>query len=291
MSDKRIITQKTGDELAAAGTEDSSGILDQYWLSKRNGMNGEMWRSAAENGNVLVFANYNSVWRVQDNQLIDILRGLDENGNSAQIGGGYFDAVYGGFLFDMASGYIDKVCAGYDALQNEFLLYIRQDRVEGENDFSREATFAWSDTIKKWIGRYGFEFDKFTSIGNKTYGVKVEGTYEIGIGYALNGNPVESWVVPMMGDAVPKWFKEIKINSEYKPTGDVEFMEDGNGVAVASFPASLLQNRNGWWQHIPRKTANPRDLVQARRIFVKIFHNLEEDFRIVDVIITYNPLK
>lgn len=273
LSDKRIITEKTGSELATAGAEDATGVLEEYWINREIGMNQEMWRSAAEFGNKIFFANHRSAYRFENNGLKDLGRT------------GYFSKIYP-FLQRMREGYLDEVTAGYDRKMNEYVLYIKQDGFED--------TFAFSELMSKWCGGYDYKFDRFVSIENRLYGQKGGGeTYELGVGYMLNDQPIRFEVVFAIAPEqyFDKEFKRVRINTSARPTEDVEFMEDRSLAVVARIPASQLQDRRGFEDWIPRKDAAPRDRIQGRVLFCRIIHNLEEEFHVVDVGTMYAKLK
>src|SRR3990167_8474130 len=107
MTDKRTIYEKSGEELAITGSDDSSNILEQIWLSKEIGMFDEMWRTAAEANNTLYFGNNRSYFKLQDNQVTD-------------IGGGYHSKLYFEYLVNIKSGYGTKLNGVYDILHNEY---------------------------------------------------------------------------------------------------------------------------------------------------------------------------
>lgn len=110
LTDKRILHEVAGNELATVGATGTEGILKQLWITKKTGMNSEMWRSAAEDENTLYFANANSVYKLQDNVVVDIGRIK------------YHSKLYNDRLKDIASGYTDEVTANFDTLHNEYWL-------------------------------------------------------------------------------------------------------------------------------------------------------------------------
>jgi hypothetical protein len=82
-----------------------------------------------------------------------------------------------------------------------------------------------------------------------------------------------------------------------KPTR-VEFMDENFTVLSALDPSIqgplYLKQYDGWRQFIPRKeeSIDPlRSRIQLRLLLYKIIHNLAEDFKIVDSIIQYKPIK
>jgi hypothetical protein len=115
LTDKRILHEVSGNELATVGATGTEGVLKQLWITKKIGMNSEMWRSAAEDTNTLYFANANSVYRLQDNVVADIGRIK------------YHSKIYNSRLKNIASGYDDDVTAAYDTLHNEYWLQSGRD--------------------------------------------------------------------------------------------------------------------------------------------------------------------
>ncbi len=109
LTDKRTLHEISGNELATVGDTGSEGILDQLWLTKSIGMKDETWRGAAEWDNLLYWPNKNSLYKLEENQIIDILRE-----------GKYHSRVYQDFLKGLQAGFLDDMTGTYDTLHNEY---------------------------------------------------------------------------------------------------------------------------------------------------------------------------
>jgi len=109
MTDKRVLHELTGSQLAAMGSDETSVILQQIWMSKVIGMDDEMWRSAAEHSNVIWWTNYDSVYQLEDGKITDIARASH-----------YHSKIYNEFIDTIQPGYQDDVMAIFDTLNNEY---------------------------------------------------------------------------------------------------------------------------------------------------------------------------
>ncbi len=118
--DKRIVSQITGDELAAVGS-DIGGIQEQYWLTKSIGMSDEMWRSAAEYSNQLFFCNYDTSYKFDAGQLSDIGR---KN---------YHSKIYREYLSVLGRGYSDRVTGVYNMLHHEYWVNFKKIKTDDSN--------------------------------------------------------------------------------------------------------------------------------------------------------------
>lgn len=72
LTNKSIITEASGGQLAYVGGGDSLFIQSEVWLTRSIGMNDEMWRSAAEYDNRIWWANKNSIYSFSNNKIEDI---------------------------------------------------------------------------------------------------------------------------------------------------------------------------------------------------------------------------
>jgi hypothetical protein len=105
--DKRVLYEINADELATVGS-DIGGILNEVWLTRTIGMSDEMWRSAAEFDESLFFVNKLSSYRLFSNQLVDIGRL------------GYHSVIYGEYISNFGTGYLDHITGVYDPLKSEY---------------------------------------------------------------------------------------------------------------------------------------------------------------------------
>lgn len=404
--DKRIINEINGNELATVGSE-TSGILNEIWLSRNIGMNDEMWRSAAEFDNVLYFANKNSVYQFAGNKLEDIGRKK------------YHSKIYNEFLSVIRPGFQDKLTGVYDIYHNEYwvsfserttspqkewclsqtlsvtdlkynpddldlqtscnetevgidqftelvlnpvaattyevvlggpdndllthpvticvdddgargatvnfvyydnngdkqtvatldtgeCVYLVPIYVEGDkptwiiSEKYQHPTLVFSQGNDYWQGAFDYRFDKYLAIDNKLYGMKNLETYELGQGYQINGQNIESHLITASSKNLfdDKEFTRIRINSDRKPV-KVDFYDDLNQYLTSNVQATLdttlnalaLKNYYGYEQYIPRRTAAPKNRMQGRLLVFDIIHNLAEDFKIATVGIQSKKLK
>lgn len=267
-------------------------IRAQYWLNKEIGMMDEMWRSAvvsfvpigdgAEQTRVkaLFFANHRSVFRFMDNQVMDIW--------------GSYNKVYNEGLATLTPGYSTKVISGYNTFYQEYWLYLKNEEVD--------TCFVYGQGTGMWYGTNDFKFDKITSSPTVVYGSRNLETYELNVGYKINGTPVTS---RLLGGSSPEQFLDkefiaIRINSleGQKPTS-VKFYKQLDGPVQCELSQALqgplyMKNYRGYEGQIPRiqesvNVARPR--LQQRLIIWEIIHNLESEFKVVNVGIQYKVLK
>lgn len=267
-------------------------VKAQYWRNKEIGMLDEMWRSAvvtfvpvgegAEQTRVkaLFFANTRSVFRFMDNQVMDIW--------------GNYNRVYNEGLANLTPGYTTKVVAGYNTFYQEYWLYIKNENVD--------TCFVYGQETNMWYGTNDFKFDKFAATPTIVYGMRGLETYELNEGYIINGSPVES---RLTGGSSPEQFLDkefitIRVNSlnGVKPTS-VKFYKDLDGIVQCELSQAIqgplyMKNYRGYEGQIPRisaavNAARPR--LQGRLIIWEIIHNLESEFKIINVGMQYKQLK
>lgn len=276
LTDQRIITELSGQQLATVGTEDS-GVLKQIWISKEIGVHDELWRSIAEWNNTAWFANKNSVYKFTGNELEDIGRIK------------YHSRIFPEILDKVAAGFTDDVTGVYDTLHNEYWLTVE------------DTLIVFNEITKHWIGSFQYFFDRFISFKNDTFGMRDLETFELNSGKLLSGKPIKGFVI----QAAPtesrrgKEFIRIRVESNNKPNQIVftDNVEDMLGQVTDTLldtdtdPDSLL-DYDGFEGYIPRARPGRRfqDRTQGRALFYKIIHQKEEDFKIVSSQIQYKEL-
>ena len=119
LTEKRILTELSGAQLAAVGSSETTVVQEVVWLSKSIGMNDEWWRSKAEWNNALYFTNRNSAYRLAGNELADIGRDLP--------GSKYFTRLLP-LIDSVGKGYTTDVTAAYDVLNKEYWTSIAKHR-------------------------------------------------------------------------------------------------------------------------------------------------------------------
>ncbi len=288
---KSILSDLNAGEIAYMAAD--SFVRAQYWRNKEIGMSDEMWRSAvvsfvpvgegAEQTRVkaLFFANSRSVFRFMNNQVMDIW--------------GSYNKVYNEGLATLTPGYSTKVVSGYNTFYQEYWLYIKNEEVD--------KCFVYGQGTGMWYGTNDFKFDKITSSPTVVYGSKNMETYELNVGYIINGAPVES---RLLGGSSPEQFLDkefiaIRINTPVgqKPTS-VKFYKQLNGPVQCELSQAAqgtplyMKNYNGYEGQIPRIQASvnaARPRFQQRLIIWEIIHNLESEFKITSVGVQYKTIK
>jgi len=274
LTDQRIITELSGQQLATVGTEDS-GVLKQIWISKEIGLHDEMWRSFAEWNNTAWFANKNSVYKFTSNELEDIGRIK------------YHSRIFPEILDNIADGFTDDVTGVYDILHNEYWLSVKT------------TLIVFNEITKHWIGQFAYFFDRFISFKNDIFGMRDLQTFELNSGKLISGRVINSFVI----QASPtesrrgKEFIRIRVESDNKPN-QIEFtdnVEDMLAGIIDSFldtdvnPDELL-DYDGFEGYIPRSALKTKDRTQGRVLFFKIIHKKQEDFKIISSQVQYKEL-
>ncbi len=292
--DKRVIHEINANELATVGS-DVGGIQNELWLNKEIGMNDEMWRSAGEYSNLLSWVNKNSAYVLSENSIIDIGRK------------GYHSYIKSNFLDNLNEGYADKITGVYDVLHNEYWCNINLYH-EDPLKVTKRPTLSYGHVNQHWEGTNDYNFDKFLSFNNETYGMSGMETYSLNKGTIISGEQILAFITQVsaassMGygssrvSVSDKEFIRIRVSSDNKPT-KVEFFSDLAGLLINDVKATLdtianplaLKDYNGFEQYIPRETIS-RDRMQGRLLIFKISHNLDENFKVVSTDIQYKPLK
>ncbi len=289
---KSILSDVDGGQLAYMAA--NTFVKQQYWINKEVGMFDEFWRTAVEgyvpvtleDGSevrveALFFANNESVFRFMDNQVKDIGRIK------------YHNTLYPEVLSKVLPGYNTKITGGFDKYNQEYWLT--------SNIAEVKKTHVFSQKNDRWFGYYDYSFDRFTSIGNKMYGFRNVETYDLGVGYVINGADI---VYELTGVSAPKQFADkefirIRVNTgeEVKPTS-FEFFDKFQGPVIYRVDSSLgpmyMKKYRGWESYIGRKLASvsqQRNRVQGRLLIWKVIHDKPEDFRVIDVGVMYKNLK
>jgi hypothetical protein len=294
LTKKSILSNLSGDDLAQ--TSQDVFIFGDYWLSREVGCNDEMWRSIAESSvelktesgriesKALYMANSHSVYRLMNNMIMDIAKDS------------YFTRI-NPTLQKIKEGYADQISAVYDKNHNEYWLYVN---LKEEN---KKEVFVFSQDTGYFVGTFGYQFDKFLFADNEMYGSRNLETYLLNKGYIMNGGNIEAFLIQKTSPQQPleKEFIDFEVltgpRGTMKPTR-IEFMDE-NFTVLSALEESIqgplyLKQYDGWRQFIPRKdeSVDPlRSRIQLRLLLYKIIHNLAEDFKIVDSIIQYKPIK
>jgi hypothetical protein len=182
------------------------------------------------------------------------------------------------------------------------------------DSFGDCPTLVWGENVTNpnqsaWQGAFSYDFDKYLSFNNKSYGMRNLETYLLDEGRIINGELIDAHVVTGSAKSsmtksyasVPvsdKEFIRFRANSSTKPVR-VEFFtlleqylnDDPQALLDTVANPLALKDYFGYEQYIPRKTLAPHDRMQGRLLIFKIIHNLDEDFRLSSSDIQYKPLK
>jgi hypothetical protein len=295
LTKKSILSNLDGNDLTTTSVGDFIG--GEYWISTNIGSNDEMWRGMAEGsieittegGKVevpaLFIPNSHSVYRLMENQVIDILK--DKYRTRAKQS-----------LQSIQSGYATKITGHYNKNNNEYWL-----QMPDVENLSRNKCFVYAQDTNHWVGRFTYNFDSYVSSGGKNYGFKNLAMYELDKGYRINNLPIIAYLIQHCSTEIneEKEFISFEVNTgprgTMKPTEIVFMDEEQNELCrlnSALFGNLYLKQYNGWWNQIPRKevSVSPnRERVQYRLLLFKIIHSFEEDFKIVSTTIQYKNLK
>lgn len=282
--DKRLLYEVNGNELATSGSE-LGGILNQLWLDKTIGMNDETWRSWAEYSNSLFFTNGISAYQFTENQLLDIART------------GFFELLERKYNVLIGPDYSSRMSGGYNVLTKEYIMNVVKPQKPAQDLVS---TLIYGTEQKALQCQSSYNYDKYLYIGNKFYGMKPTGTYELGIGNQINGSDITCYLTGMSDAAIiqDKEFIRIRVNSNYKPeqiyfyksyedykTDSFDSVVDANAVPLS------IKDYNGYECYIPRGLAAPYLRNQGRVLLFKIVSSEYEDFLITSTSVQYKLLK
>ncbi len=289
LTKKAILSNLNGTDLTTLATD--SFISGEYWLSHEVGLSDEMWRGAAEgsieiateSGMIKVpgiyLPNKESVYRLYENQIKDIVKHQ-----------GYFDVI-SPHLKALNTGYDRRVTGFYNSIYNEYWLQL--------NSTIGTNTFTFAQNKDRWQGVFSYRFDKYIQLGDKLLGSRDLKTFELDKGFVINGSNIEMFLTQNTtpGRGAEMEFIKIQIDSDNKPT-KVEFLDEDYNVLCKLDQASkgplYLKDYDGWEQFIPRKDSGVsvnRERIQSRLLIYKIFHNLAEDFRVIESFVQYKKIK
>jgi hypothetical protein len=295
LTKKAILSNINGNDLTTTAFD--AFISGEYWLSRKIGSNGEMWRGMADasveiktqNGSVeeeaLFIPNKHSIYRLMENQIVDIAK---DN---------YLSRMKSS-LAAIGEGYSTKIVVHFDKNHNEYWF-----QMPDELDADINKCFVFSQDTNFWAGRFTYNFDSYTYGDNKNYGFKNLAMFELDKGFLIDNDSITAYLIPLFSPELTeeKEFIAIEVNTgprgEMKPT-EIIFLDEKetelSRLNNALFGANYLKQYSGWWNQIPRKevsvSAN-RERIQYRLLLCKIIHNFEEDFKIVSTVIQYKNLK
>jgi len=295
VTNKSILTDLNA---GAIGYMDSDTFIkNQLWISKEIGSADKMWRGISEamvslkqadgseaKAEALFFPSRQSVYRLMNNQLIDIGR---QN---------YYTKVYGEGVSKILPGLQTHVTSIFNIYTQQYWLYIRGEGVD--------ELYVFGQRNDAWVGTNDFKYDRFTVMNNRIFGHRDMQTFELNKGYIINGEPV---VYELIDCASPspiadKEFIRLRLNGTdtEKPTR-VEFYKELNGPLQCALDPSILsqgvlfmKNYRGFEGYVPRldtAVSPDRFRFQQRLIITKIIHNLASEFKVADSTMQFKLLK
>lgn len=291
LTKKSILSNLSADDLAIMASD--SFISGEYWISNNVGSPGELWRGISDahielqtdSGGVikkpaLFLINKESGFRLLDNQVSDIFSDSYKKTLRPVLGA-------------LADDYTDKISSVFNRLNNENWIQIN------------DKVFIYDQNFSKPIGRFTYNFDKYTFHKNAVYGHRDLTTYLLNSGYQISGAPIEAFLVnttAMPSQPMEKEFISLNISTgkrdTMKPT-EVQFLDEDTYATMCKLSQAnngplYLKQYDGWWQNIPRKDASydpSRKRVQGRILFYKIIHTFEEDFKIINTVVQSKIIK
>lgn len=307
LTNKTILSSLEANDLSTLASDRFVG--GQYWLDHEVGSSDEMWRGMGEgtmdiiteDGRVkqeaLYIPNNHSVYRLMSNVVKDIAKDT------------YFSRL-NPVLIRMRVGYLDRIAGGVNHNHNEYWLQLDPQRlpeflVEGETerDSVDSETFVFAQDTNHWLGSFDYKFDTYLFSDNDMYGFRGLETYKLERGFEINGGPIEYSLITNYSPspAVEKEYIRFEVmtgkRGEQKPSR-IEFLDEDRDLVCALDPGIqgplYLKQYDGWGQQIPRKDLSvsaTRDRVQARLLFCKVIHIFEEDFKVVETVLQYKPIK
>jgi hypothetical protein len=302
LTQKAILSNISADDLTVTANDEF--ISDKYWISKEIGSDAEFWRGMAEESveiptetglierEVLFIPNRHSVYRLMDNVVRDVLKGS------------YYTRVHPS-LQDIGPGYQSHMAGFFDKNHNEYWLQIDDIGINNQNkaqEFREVRCFVYSQDTGYWIGRFHYDFDKYSYQDSVVYGVRDGLKFELEKGFIINGEPIPARLIGHTSRSIQdeKEFVDFSANTgprgTMKPTA-VRFLdEEFNQLCVldeATYGPRYLKQHDGWYNLIPRKDAivsATRDRIQYRLILFEIIHTFEEDFKVVSAVIQFKPI-
>lgn len=290
LTKKSVLSNLTGEDLSIMATD--SFINAEYWISNNVGAPGENWRGIADSNieirtesgivrsSALFIPNKESLFRLLSNQVVD-------------IAGDSYKKTLRPILEALPSDYSNKMNSVFNRLNNEYWLQMG------------DKVFVYDQNENAFVGKFTYDFDRYTFHKNKVYASRDLSTYILNSGFEINGLPIEAFLInrtaaPMQ--PIEKEFISINIATGYRGTmkpSEVQFLhEDTLAVQCALNQAlagpTYLKQYDGWFQFIPRKDALVsinRERLQSRMLFFKIIHNFEEDFKIINTVIQSKNIK
>jgi hypothetical protein len=291
LTNKAILSNISADDLTVTSTD--RFISGEYWISTKIGSDGEMWRGMAEGSvevqtqqgrvemDTLFIPNYNSVYKLSENMVVDILKDKYRTRLAPSLG-------------NIANGYFDHVAGAFNKENNEYWLQLADSSIPEQ----LQRVFVFDNNTNYWVGRFHYAFDSY--LGKR--GFRDCAMFDLDKGFIINGSPIEGRLIQFTSKEIveEKEFIAIEVNTgprgEMKPT-EIIFMDEEmtqlSRLNQGLFGPGYLKQYSGWWNFIPRKestvSAN-RHRIQYRLLMIEINHTAQEDFKVVSSVIQYKAL-
>jgi len=113
--DKYTLSDAIGDENGLVWANDQ-GIMEHDFISRSIGCPDQLWRTCRTGGGSLFFIGRNGLYELREGQVMDKSQG-------------YKQIIVDRFLANLADGYRDVICAGYDNYHSEYFVTFRKTQV------------------------------------------------------------------------------------------------------------------------------------------------------------------
>lgn len=282
ITEKDLLYLYGGEELGLVGADQF--MKAQYFIpngeSTRYGVDYDNWKTIAEFGDSLFFANSDGVYKLYNNQIQPI-----ENNYYKEL-----DQQ----VLQYLKGNTDDVKAVVDHKHKEYWLYIKQPGIE-------PRTYVYDIERNSWAGYYTYQGQLFWSDKHDVYTIVATEGYlppqsrklNAGLDYSYGGNPAEIKLAILAEPGVEVDYNTVKIFGD-KPT-KVEFSRTETALPEVTLSATkgiyyLKKYGPSHWQNrIPAMSDGK--LMQSRVIIIRVQHVEFSAYTIKAVGVKYNRLR
>lgn len=247
LTNKNILTGASGDQVGLQSISNYWG--DEMWLSRTIGLPDQMWRLLVKSysptqgsyNDSFFWPDRNSFYKMAGDAVVDIARGK------------YLSQLTP-ILSAFPTDYTPQTSSFFDPTHNEAWFSV------GQVGTTPKQLIVFSAQTNDWVGKYGYDFDGFTSSGNLIYGHRNMETYKLDEGYVISAGVRESSVtVPVVGNV--GLLKEL---TRWSVTGsrpdEIEVLDENYSVICRQNEAIafllnpdesqywVLKYRSGWEQ-------------------------------------------
>jgi hypothetical protein len=201
-------------------------------------------------------------------------------------------------LNEIKAGYGTVLHGYYDKKFDEYGIN-SQNTLAGPLPIITNGHHIYSQRNGAWIGERDYRFDRYVNSAGELYG-NIDGkTHIMDRGFLINDQTIR-WSILQACSPEPLMEKEyirIQINSTTKPTRIIFYDGDLQPLAnvdEATNGVLYLKKYDGWECFIPRKAVyvdTTQKRIQYRVILFRIFHEEEEDFKLISTAVQYKVLK